>query len=443
MKISNTTALGRCDDARSSSLCTRYSVLRTSPAFTLVELLVVLGIIVAVVSLGIPLFGVLTGSRSQEAGQNLVSAALGQARSIALNEGRSAGVLFYVDPATERTAMSIVVIQDPATGLEDADPYDKYKTFTGGQTYRSPIALADGTPVRGDRVITLASDAEGTFRDGSRKTSDNVYQTTNPLFSRLSLYFGNYKPTVRVYRGQMDPTNAATGAFATLNDTPAVRPPRNGPFYTANPTGATGPTPVQVRVPTQASGSAGVTTESTRGPFENANWGPTDFTPIEPYATASDQQLLPIGVGVQVVAQPTSRSDTPFGTPGGFGERYFRTGLIMFDAQGRLSLQPRGLSRRGTLGQYLGLTADTGRTSLVSGIGLVVYDATAFRASPDRTEADWYTQPGSPTAPIQSTNPAFNDGQTLAKEQAEEQWLDGNTIPLLINRFSGALSEGQ
>ena len=428
--------------ARSSSRSTTHYPLSTiaPPAFTLIELLIVLGIIGVVVALGVPLFGVLTGSRSQEAGQNLVAAAIGQARTVALNEGKYAGILFYVDPATERTAMTLVVISDPKSGLEDADPYDKYKTWLSSaetsrlQTYRAPGFDAAGNSIRGDRVIGLATDASGTYRAEGTETpvsQKNVYtpanMTTNYVYSKLSEYFGNMKPVVRSYRAKVTSTNQVS--------TTASRPPRNGPLVDATLT----PQKMYVRVPQNTStiagspGAGGTTPtltapatlgfgESTAGRFQNDTWGDDQSLPIAQYSTG-EQQLLPLGVGVQLIAQPTYRADTSATSASPFAERYFRTGLIMFDPQGRLTLDPRNLPLISTTGKYLALSADA--TGLVSGVGVVLYDRTAFRANPTFTDADWYYEnvTTNATARVQSNNAALNDNSaatTTAAELAED-----------------------
>ena len=372
-----------------------------------------------VVALGVPLFGVLTGSRSQEAGQNLVAAAIGQARTIAVNEGKYAGILFYVDPATERTAFTIV----SSGGLEDPDPYDKYKTWTSGQRYRAPgYSATTGAPIPGDRAIGLASDSTATFR--ATPTVKNVYDSTQLVYSRLSLYMPNFKPTVRTFRASQN-SNGNDSANAD-------RPPRNGPTNAA---------PAKyIRIPT-ASSAAGSGGESTNGGFTNDYWGKSEVL------EGGEQNLLPIGVGVQLIIPPTARADDVSATP--FTERYVRTGVIMFDPQGRLTLDPRQLGFNGTLGKYLGLTADV--KELLAGVGVVFYDRTAFRANPAFTEGDWHYEnvAANTTSPITSTQVAFTDNNTqtagtvAASEGVEETWLDGNTVPLLINRFSGALSEGQ
>src|SRR5258706_15510719 len=70
--------------------------------FTLTELLVVISIIVIVLALAIPLFSILRGGRSVEAGQNVLSAVLqrAKARAIGLQERR--GGFFFRDQSSRR-----------------------------------------------------------------------------------------------------------------------------------------------------------------------------------------------------------------------------------------------------------------------------------------------------------------------------------------------------
>jgi prepilin-type N-terminal cleavage/methylation domain-containing protein len=70
--------------------------------FTLVELLVVLGILVLLMALAVPLFGLLSGKRSIGSARNQVGAALAAARAQAIAQQEVRGVLFVVDPASQR-----------------------------------------------------------------------------------------------------------------------------------------------------------------------------------------------------------------------------------------------------------------------------------------------------------------------------------------------------
>jgi prepilin-type N-terminal cleavage/methylation domain-containing protein len=80
-----------------SALCIQSYALPRS-AFTLTEVIVVIGIIVILLALAVPAFSFLTGARSIEAAENTVSALLGRARASAIALGRPQGIMFFIDP---------------------------------------------------------------------------------------------------------------------------------------------------------------------------------------------------------------------------------------------------------------------------------------------------------------------------------------------------------
>jgi Tfp pilus assembly protein FimT len=86
---------------------------RGGRAFTLTELLVVIGVIVLMIAMAVPLFNVFRGSHSIEGAQNMVSAMLqrARARAIAMQERR--GVFVFEDQSTRKMAMLLVRIDDP------------------------------------------------------------------------------------------------------------------------------------------------------------------------------------------------------------------------------------------------------------------------------------------------------------------------------------------
>lgn len=81
---------------------------KSRSGFTLNELLIVCAIVVLIMALAVPAFNVLTGSRSIEGATNQVSAFLGQARAEAIGVQEIRGVLFFLDPGTERVSMAMV-----------------------------------------------------------------------------------------------------------------------------------------------------------------------------------------------------------------------------------------------------------------------------------------------------------------------------------------------
>src|SRR5215218_9403548 len=72
-------------------------------AFTLTEILIVIALIVLVIALAVPAFSFITGSRSVDAGENLVSAMLSRARAEAMSRNAVCGVAVFLDLRTDRS----------------------------------------------------------------------------------------------------------------------------------------------------------------------------------------------------------------------------------------------------------------------------------------------------------------------------------------------------
>jgi prepilin-type N-terminal cleavage/methylation domain-containing protein len=81
---------------------------RSAGGFTLTELLVVISIIVLLLALAVPLFNVLRGGRSVDAGQNIMSSMLQRARARAIGIQERRGVFFFDDQITGKTGMLLV-----------------------------------------------------------------------------------------------------------------------------------------------------------------------------------------------------------------------------------------------------------------------------------------------------------------------------------------------
>jgi type II secretory pathway pseudopilin PulG len=100
--------------------------------FTLVEMLVVLGIMIVILVSAVPVFNTMTGNHSLAAAQNQVAAALGTARSDAVYYRQTIGMFFFVDPTTGQVAMAEV----------QADPQTNGgTTYVPGTTY-APIGIS-------------------------------------------------------------------------------------------------------------------------------------------------------------------------------------------------------------------------------------------------------------------------------------------------------------
>ena len=85
------------------------SCLRAFPrAFTLIEILIVIGIIVLLIALAVPALALISGSNSINGAENNLSALLGRARADAIALQKHTGVLFFIDPATQQAMMAEV-----------------------------------------------------------------------------------------------------------------------------------------------------------------------------------------------------------------------------------------------------------------------------------------------------------------------------------------------
>ncbi len=82
---------------------------RTSPAFTLVEIVMVLAIIALLVTIGWGVIFKIIDPASRESARNQISAALAAARAQAIAANKTAGVLFFIDPRSHRVGMATVI----------------------------------------------------------------------------------------------------------------------------------------------------------------------------------------------------------------------------------------------------------------------------------------------------------------------------------------------
>ncbi len=158
------------DDACVAILNPRSSILSSPNGFTLTELLIVIALIVLLLAMAVPAFKFITGGRSIDGAQNIVSAMLGRARARAIETERDAGVAFYLDPVTGRSTMTIVVQRDGASvGAEDTfDNYKGWKLSGSGATVHYLV---------GQQVIAVVADGDPTqtwpAKDGTIPAKEN------------------------------------------------------------------------------------------------------------------------------------------------------------------------------------------------------------------------------------------------------------------------------
>lgn len=129
-------AEGRGQKSRSTAP-TAYRLPPTARGFTLVEMLVVMGIIILAITMAIPTIRYLTGAKSEQSAENAVAATLAAARADAIGTQQPGGVLFLIDETTNR-----VVMREVMQTIEPGDP--------AGITYidlvpnRDPVPLPTG-----------------------------------------------------------------------------------------------------------------------------------------------------------------------------------------------------------------------------------------------------------------------------------------------------------
>lgn len=128
-----------------SSPFSRWSK-RLPSGFTLLELLVVLGIITLILSVGgISVMKLMEGETARGA-LEIISAKVGQARATAMQTNRGTGVVVYRDPATGRTGLMLV--QSSSRGSMSSLP-SRYRAFDQTQRY---ISRLGNDPSKADQV---------------------------------------------------------------------------------------------------------------------------------------------------------------------------------------------------------------------------------------------------------------------------------------------------
>jgi len=171
---------------------------------------------------------------------------------------------------------------------------------------------------------------------------------------------------------------------------------------------------------------------------------PVGGPPIE---LRNDTELLPLpaGIGVQTICNCNFNGNPPQRISNG----YLSFGVILFDGNGRVVSQNYGVSQFSKLMTtsqvvtnypFTNVPIYTGNQfGVASQYGLVVYQQAGYlnQRSPTQPEALYIdATPASPLTPL----PDYTSG--TPSQQTEENWLDQNATPLLINRYTGTLIRG-
>jgi len=125
---------------------------RRTSAFSLLEMLVVVSIIVLGGALLIPAFGKIISSTKYTSAINTVTATLGNARALAMRNGRETAVAFLYD--VERDIFTLQVLELQQTGAALTDRVSAPNEHTYANAYRPavgtvPVELPKGTGVYG------------------------------------------------------------------------------------------------------------------------------------------------------------------------------------------------------------------------------------------------------------------------------------------------------
>ena len=138
-------------------------------AFTLTELLIVMGVIILAVTLAIPAIRALTGSRSEQAAQNTLSAFLARARTDAIGLQKVQGVLFFLDPANDRVTCVQVIEVPMTTSPPFPQPID-----------RDGIVYLDVVPDH-DVMVLPAGVMPMTLKESSQIPNNGLFPTNRYL----------------------------------------------------------------------------------------------------------------------------------------------------------------------------------------------------------------------------------------------------------------------
>jgi len=204
---------------------------RRRGAFTLIELLIVIAIIVIGVTLLIPAFGGIIESVSYSSAVNTVTAALGNARSLAVRNRRHTAVAFYFDVEREITSVQVLELNGQLGGSLSSyagPPLNKYAFVYRPAANQTVVELPRGLGVYGLSFLVdppgaqsyIDSDTAGWYA-GWMESPNTVDQRPLWIFPQSDprLYMPNDPPNVRFIG--VDPWRVLAGenlGDATVND---------------------------------------------------------------------------------------------------------------------------------------------------------------------------------------------------------------------------------
>jgi prepilin-type N-terminal cleavage/methylation domain-containing protein len=170
-------------------------------AFTLVELLIVIAIVLIVLSVALPMFNVINDSHSIEGARNKMSAMLARSRSQAIGLYRLVGVAFFRDTATDRYVMRQVAFLDPNNPTSiDFTPDSDDETLAPGvavQVLHNAVKPAGSSPPFVERYVSMGVimfDGQGilatvpyTVPGGSQLAARSGISFTSPISTQVAI----------------------------------------------------------------------------------------------------------------------------------------------------------------------------------------------------------------------------------------------------------------
>jgi prepilin-type N-terminal cleavage/methylation domain-containing protein len=341
--------------------------------FTLTELLIVITLIVIILGIAIPTLSTLTGSRSTESAKNQIAAMLGRTRNLALSQQQEMGMLVFADPQTNQTTLAIV--QAGAADLSGPQAYQAWTYTPTAGTTKYPAYDSGGnliTTANNPGVQYLVGDT--VFRLSEKWDTASIGKQNEAL---LPPWAGTNKKTVKTFICSQD----------------NIAGPGNEPGTTGG----------------------------------DAYWGA--LTPNSVNLVQNSFEALPKGIGVELL------NDTESITGQLYADKYLHTGMVVFDATGKVTATQITINAASPLGQRLRLTSNqpAAGIAIYSQMAVAVYDSATLADQPFYSiNHNDYLMPL-----VQNLQPS------VANKTLEDNWVSTNAQIYFVNRYTGALEKAE
>lgn len=196
--------------------------------FSLVELLIVVGIIVLVIAMAVPAFNLLNGTRSVDAAENLLGVMLARARTEAIGVQQTRGVMFYIDPVTQRVHVALVRQVDPPGLPQNPAPADGAFKIYDVDVYLDLVSEGDAVPLPQGIGVQVVDDAvlagtlpnlvrqDDAYIGYNRRHGDGVLLPTSPAYGGVVLFDSRGQLVSRSYAFRCRSNHAAVPYFTPM-----------------------------------------------------------------------------------------------------------------------------------------------------------------------------------------------------------------------------------